>query len=104
MKLAKDQCIFAEDVIPSICDRGHWTFHTCAGAPDHIHVVLTSEFDPETIRKLLKRWLGQELSARWPLREGQSWWAEGGSTKWINDQPYFENATGYVARQRIRRI
>ena len=90
-------------MIPEICARGHWTYHTCAAAPDHVHVVLSSTFDPQVIRKLLKRWLGQELSKTWPLQKDQSWWAEDGSTKWIFDDKYLHNAVGYVSRQRIAR-
>jgi hypothetical protein len=32
------QRIFVETEIPSICDRGGWTFRVCAAAPDHVHV------------------------------------------------------------------
>lgn len=103
VRLTTEQCMFAEDIIPEICVRGKWKLHTCAAAPDHVHVVLSSTFHPEVIRKLLKRWLGQELSKNWPLPDGQSWWAEDGSTKWIFDDKYFRNAIGYVSRQRIAR-
>src|SRR5882724_8374615 len=95
VKFTIEQCMFAEDAIPAICERGHWKLHTCAAAPDHVHVVLSSEFNPETIRRLLKRWLGQELSTRWSLADGQTWWAEDGSIKWIYNDAYFGNAIGY---------
>ena len=67
-----------------------------------MHQVLTSEHDPETIRRLLKRWLGQALSERWPRGENESptWWAECGSIKWIGDPSYLKNATDYVSGQR----
>ena len=100
--LTREQRLFAESIIPEICQRGSWKYHTCAAAPDHVHVILTSEHEPKTIRRILKRWLGQSMSERWALAEGATWWAESGSIKWLIDAPYFANATGYVSRQRTR--
>lgn len=98
--LTREQMRYIESLVPSICERGHWNYHIDAAGPDHVHVVLTSEHDPKTIRKLLKRWIGQELSARWQLDPGRTWWAEGGSIRWLKDESYLSNATNYVRRQR----
>ena len=103
IELTIEQRLFIEDVMPTICERGHWLYLTCAAGPDHVHVVLESPFDPEIIRRLLKRWLGHELSQKWPLRDGQTWWAECGSIRWLTDQSYRENAISYVHRQRTAR-
>jgi hypothetical protein len=40
---------FVEAIIPDACVRGHWRYLTGAAGPDHVHNVLTSEHDPETI-------------------------------------------------------
>jgi REP element-mobilizing transposase RayT len=101
--LTPEQRLFIENVIPEICARGHWEYLAGAAGPDHVHVVLHSTFDPETIRKLLKRWIGQELSTRWPREGGSTWWAEDGSIKWAFDEPYKANTIGYVSRQRTTR-
>jgi len=87
-------------VLPQICQRGKWEFHICACQPDHVHVLLTSPNDSKAIRKWLKRWLSEALSERWPLFGGDSWWAEGGSIKWIWKREYLEIAYDYIARQR----
>jgi REP element-mobilizing transposase RayT len=100
--LTSEQCLHAQDLIPEICARGHWQHHACACAPDHVHVILTSPFDPKRIRALLKRWLGQSFSERWLLDPDQTWWAEDGSTKWIHDEQYFNRAVQYVTRQRMQ--
>ena len=68
--LTEEQRILAEFLIPKVCERGYWTYRRCAVGSDHVHVILTSPNDPETIRRLLKRWLGQELSCRYPLPDG----------------------------------
>jgi len=100
--LTRDQRLFAECTVPKVCERGLWKYHTCAAAPDHIHVILPSEHEPKTIRRILKRWLGQAMSERWPLEDGATWWAECGSIKWLIDVPYFANATSNVTRQCTR--
>jgi hypothetical protein len=107
--LSKPRMILIESLLPEICTRGHWTYRTGAAGPDHVHVILTSSSDPETIRRLLKRWLGQELTARLKGEPGcpqpgtnATWWAECGSIRWIfeEDGDYFQNAINYVDRQR----
>jgi REP element-mobilizing transposase RayT len=100
--LTREQRLFAESTIPAICERGMWTYHTCAAAPDHVHVILTSEHEPKTVRRILKRWLGQSMSEKWPLEQDATWWAECGSIKWLADASYFENASSYVARQQTQ--
>jgi REP element-mobilizing transposase RayT len=92
--------ILTESFITKICERGYWEYHACAAGPDHVHVILSSQHDPEGIRRMLKRWLGQELSKIRPLPSGATWWAECGSIRWIMDEQYFNRALNYVTRQR----
>lgn len=89
--LAGPQRGFAEAIVPAICDRSGWTHHAAAAQPDHVHTLISAAVEGQTVRRLLKRLLSQELSARWPLPSGASWWAEGGSVKWVWDEPYFNN-------------
>jgi REP element-mobilizing transposase RayT len=98
VRFANDQMRFIQSIIPDICARGGWKFQTCAAGPDHIHVILTSPNDPEIIRRLLKRWIGQELSERYPSKR-PTWWAECGSIRWINNERYLDDAINYVNRQ-----
>jgi REP element-mobilizing transposase RayT len=104
--LDRDQMRFIESMIPALCERGRWTLRTCAAGPDHVHKVLTSDQNPDTIRRLLKRWLGQALCDRYPMMAVTpdfTWWAESGSIKWIDDPAYLANATKYVTDQRATR-
>ncbi|MEA2734071.1 MAG: hypothetical protein QOE14_522 [Humisphaera sp.] len=99
----KQEQVVVESLIPTICTRGGWTHRVSAVGPDHVHNIITSRNDPETIRRLFKRWLGQELFRQLrTLPQGATWWAECGSIRWIfeEDGDYFENATRYVTRQR----
>ena len=95
---SREQMQYAESQIPLICARGGWKMHQCAVGPDHVHNVLSFEAPPEAVRRWLKTWLGQAMSARWP-REGP-WWAEGGSIKWVWNEAYFRRVFDYVRDQR----
>ena len=102
--LAQEQRRHVEAAIPRVCDRGGWTLHTCAAGPegDHVHVLCDagSSAEAKTIRKLLKRWVGQELDKRWPHPGGGTWWADGGSTKAVKDDTYLNRAFEYILVQR----
>ena len=74
-----------------------------AVGPDHVHVVLSADVEGDAIRKWFKRWLGEGLTDRWGLREGETWWAEGGSVKWVWTEECYTRVCGYVADQRATR-
>jgi REP element-mobilizing transposase RayT len=98
--LTVEQQQFIEATIPKICARGGWTYIICSAGDDHVHSMLSAAADGAAVRKWLKRWLGEALSDRWPLPPGQSWWAEGGSVKWIWTEDYFNNVYEYIRQQR----
>ncbi|MCC6580982.1 MAG: hypothetical protein IT440_11125 [Phycisphaeraceae bacterium] len=89
-----------ESLGPAVCSRGGWTFHNIAAGRDHVHLLLSADAEGNAVRRWAKTWLGQELSRTWPLQDGATWWAEGGSVKWIWDQRYLEQAFVYIDQQR----
>jgi hypothetical protein len=95
-----DQMILVESLIPAGGERGGWRLHTCAAGPDHVHNVLGADADGDAVRKWLKRWLGQSLAQHIALQDGEIFWAECGSVKWIWEQDYLARAIGYVSGQR----
>jgi REP element-mobilizing transposase RayT len=101
VRFTREQRLFLETALPQICERGQWTFITCAVAPDHVHLIVKSEINPETIRRLAKRWSSEALFATFPTTSIGTWWAEAGSIRWIGDDAYLQNATRYVQKQRI---
>jgi REP element-mobilizing transposase RayT len=100
--LTNEQRRFAETEMPTICERGRWSYRVCSAAPDHVHLLcdIIPEVHGEKVRRLVKRWLGQALSEHWPIPEGASWWAEEGSNIAIHNEAYLNNAFSYIARQR----
>jgi len=100
--LATEQRTFIESELPSICLRGGWEYRIAAAAADHVHILcdIAPAIHGEKTRRLLKRWLGQALSERWPLPPKATWWAEEGSNIAVNDEKYLNNVYNYIARQR----
>jgi len=54
------------------------------------------------VRRLLKRWLGEALSAKFGKPDGEHWWAVQGSNRAIHDEEYLNNAFKYVLAQRAK--
>lgn len=92
-----EQRLFVEDEIPTICIRGGWTYHLACCQPDHVHSLLSAVAEPKAVRKWLKTWLSQALNKRFSRR---TWFAEGGSGKWVFDDDYFQNVYQYILKQR----
>ncbi len=99
VELTVEQRLVVESAVPQVCDRGGWTCHAVAAGPDHVHALVSADTDPKVVRRLLKRWLSQALSERWPMQPGRSWWADGGSTQWVWKPEYLQHACEYIARQ-----
>ncbi|MCI0629690.1 MAG: transposase [Phycisphaerales bacterium] len=77
------------------CRIRGWTLHALNPRTNHVHVVVTaSSVPPETVMEQFKSWCSRRLNER--AGRKRKWWTEHGSTKWINDQTYFENAVKYV--------
>jgi len=103
--LTAEQAMFIEEAMPAICERGGWGLRVCAAQDNHVHLLLDvpREVHGERVRRLIKRWLGQALSERWPRIVGASWWADQGSNIAVRDRVYLSNAHDYITRQRCTR-
>ena len=101
--VTKPQRLFAEEEILAICERGGWEYRVCAAGNDHVHLLcdVVPEVHGEKVRRLVKRWLGQSLSSKWPLPDGATWWAEEGSNIAVKDEKYLNNCFRYIFEQRI---
>lgn len=101
--LSRDQRRLVESELPAICERGGWTYRIGAAGSDHVHLLcdVIPAVHGEKVRRLVKRWLGEELSVCWRLPEGATWWAEEGSNKVVHDESYLNNAYQYILRQRV---
>ena len=102
--LTLEQRAFIEEALLAICKRGGWTLRSCAAQPDHVHVLLDADrhVHGEKVRRLIKRWLTQEMNRHWLLADGARRWAEQGSNRAIGDLEYLNRAYEYIERQRTR--
>jgi len=99
--LTSEQRHFIEQYLPDVCERGGWKLHLAAAQHDHVHCLISTPSEGKTVRRLMKRWLGQALSDHWPKPDPAArWWADGGSVKWIWEEDYFERAWHYINQQR----
>jgi len=98
--LSAQQRFHIQDFLPVVCTRGGWEYLAGAAQVDHVHVLLRAAQEGKAVRRWLKVWLGQEMSGRWPLSAGQSWWAEGGSVKHVWDEAYLARVFDYIQQQR----
>jgi len=95
--LTEEQRLFLEGVISNICERGGWLLHHFACQRDHFHLLLSSESDPKQIRRWVKTWFTQALNEKFGKKK---WFADYGSTKWINDENYYQAVVEYILQQR----
>jgi len=71
-----------------------WHIHTLNVRTNHVHVVVTADRHPDEVMEQFKAWCSRRLSEQ--LGRKRKWWTEHGSTKWINDEAYLDNAIRYV--------
>ncbi len=84
-----------EQTIRDHCKIRGWTLHAVNVRSNHVHVVVTADRDPDEVMTQFKASCTRRLKESDPERE--RWWTKGGSTKWINDNAYLQNAIRYVA-------
>jgi REP element-mobilizing transposase RayT len=95
--LTVDQRREVERAIAEVAERYDWTIHSMAAQSDHIHVVITACREGKQLRDALKAVASRALNKRFGKK---TWWAEGGSAKYLWERSYFENARDYVSGQR----
>jgi REP element-mobilizing transposase RayT len=102
-RMSEDACrlnhakrMAVEEQIAETCKYRSWHLHAVNCRSNHIHVVLSApQTAPKKIRTDLKAW------ATRCLKEGfdhsrKNWWAERGSTRYINSEDDLDAAIVYV--------
>jgi REP element-mobilizing transposase RayT len=92
-----------ETTIRDHCRIRGWEVLALTVRPRHVHLVVGGNATPERMMEQLKAWCSRRLSDAAGLvarvAEGagrRRWFTEHGSTKWINDQAYLDEAIDYV--------
>ena len=97
VSLTIEQRNIVEEAVLEVAQRYGWTVHAIAFQTDHNHVVITAPREGEALREALKAVACRALNKIFGKR---TWWAEGGSAKYLWERDYFHNAVGYVRDQR----
>jgi REP element-mobilizing transposase RayT len=84
-----------EDTIKAHCEIRGWRLHAVNARTNHVHAVITAPLRPEVVMDQLKAWCSRRLNEL-AKASRKRWWTRHGSTKWINDEGYLENAVHYV--------
>ena len=81
------------------CDIRRWHLHAVNARTNHVHAVVTAGIPPDKVMDQLKAWCTRRLNeydtARGAARR-EHWWTRHGSTRYINDVEYLQNAVQYV--------
>ena len=95
-----------EQTVRDHCQIRGWTLHALNVRSNHIHVVVTADRRPEEVLNQFKAWCSRKVSddagltAAVAKKAGRRrWWTEHGSTKWIFDEKYLEEAVHYVVER-----
>lgn len=97
VKLTREQRMEVEQAIRDVAERYCWTIHVIAIQSNHNHVVITAVRAGDELRDALKAVASRALNKKFGKR---TWWAEGGSSRYLWERSYFENSVDYVRRQR----
>jgi REP element-mobilizing transposase RayT len=97
LKLTREQREEVERSLQGVAERYQWVIHQLASQSDHTHLVITAPRVGDELRDAPKAVACRALNKKFGKR---TWWAKGGSCKYLWERDYFENAVGHVRDQR----
>ena len=93
--LDESQRAIVEATIREHCRIRGWTLHALNVRSNHVHLVVSAPIHPDQVMNQFKAWCSRRLNEA-TEKPPAKWWAIHGSTKWINDERYLEEAIRYV--------
>jgi len=100
--LSRVQREVVEQTVRDHCKLREWELFAVNCRSNHLHVVVAAEMHPDEIRRQLKAWCTRRLKEHQRKEMGPNtglrrhWWAERGSSRYIDDQDSLEAAICYV--------
>ncbi len=103
-----EQRSIVEQQIEETCKFRGWTLHAVNCRSNHVHVVVTADASPQTVRNHFKAWCTRKLKELQVKRQQvhpnstesralrPNWWAERGSQRFINDEDSLQAVIRYV--------
>ena len=104
--LTSKERVIVERPVAETCQHRGWTLHAVNAQPNHVHVVVTADRDPQEVRNQFKAWCSRKLSDAAGLTEKvakgagrRHWFSEGGDAEHIDSEGYLANCIAYVKNQ-----
>ena len=108
--MTEDACILddeqrkvVEQTIKGHCRIRKWELHAVNCRTNHVHVVVSANRNPKTVREQFMAWCTRRLKEleRSRVRDAgaavrENWWTERGNERWIGDEDSLEAAILYV--------
>jgi REP element-mobilizing transposase RayT len=102
-RMTEDACLLTleqrrsvEIQIAETCVHRGWVLHVVNCRSNHVHVIVSANVDdPKKIRIDLKAWATRSLK-KTSSQERESWWAERGSIRYLNNEDSLQAAILYV--------
>jgi REP element-mobilizing transposase RayT len=82
--------------IRQLCIKRNWSLHAIHVRNNHVHAVVTADRPPERVMHDFKSFASKGLNDAGFESKDRIRWTRGGSTKWINDDSYYFNASNYT--------
>jgi REP element-mobilizing transposase RayT len=93
------QRAIAEKTVRDHCEIRNWHLHIVNCRTNHVHVVVTADADPKSVREQLKAWCARKLKEEcrsYNQISRENWWTEGGSQRFLGDDESLEAVVRYV--------
>lgn len=101
--LTTSQREIIEATIKAHCKIRKWELHAANARTNHVHVVVSSDRDPDEVMNQLKAWCSRKLSDADGLTKAvavkagrRRWFTEGGDKDLIHDEEHLRSAVRYV--------
>jgi REP element-mobilizing transposase RayT len=88
-----------EKAIQGVCEFRHWKLLKISVRSNHVHVVVVSEANPESVMSDFKRYATKRLIEANEFPSGIKIWTRHGSTRYLWNEDSVANACRYVEEQ-----
>ncbi|MBI3411354.1 MAG: transposase [Planctomycetes bacterium] len=85
--------------IQEVCRHRGWELHACHVRSTHVHAVVAAHAAPEKVMNDFKAYASRRLTEAGFDTRDRNRWTRHGSTKYIWDEAYLQNAVRYVLEE-----
>jgi REP element-mobilizing transposase RayT len=102
--LSRDEASTIEEAIREFCQRQGWAILALAVRTNHVHLVIATHHNPDSILVALKATATTRLRRQGYRGPRERIWARGGSTRYLIEPGSLERAIDYVENRQGKRL